>query len=188
MVMSDGAMDILVEEVMTKSPRTGSPEMTVKEAAVLMRDENVGSLIIVEDELPIGIVTERDFLNKIVSENKVPSKILVKEIMTSPLITATAKEPLSEAAKRMSAMHVRRLPVVKGDMLVGVLTENDVLRISPSLIELTREWSLLNRGGIGREKEPQVFTGYCENCGQFSIDLRLNSGELRCPECRDLGP
>jgi CBS domain-containing protein len=88
--MSDGTMDILVEEVMTKSPRTGSPNMTVKEAAVLMRDEKVGSLIIVEDGIPIGIVTERDFLNKIVSENKVPSKTLVKEIMTSPLITATA--------------------------------------------------------------------------------------------------
>jgi CBS domain-containing protein len=186
--MSDGAMDILVEEVMTKSPRTGGPEMTVKEAAVLMRDEKVGSLIIVEDGLPVGIVTERDFLNKIVSENKVPSKTRVKEIMTSPLITATAKESLSEAAKRMSTMHVRRLPVVKGDALVGILTENDVLRISPSLIELTREWSLVNRGGIGREREPQMFTGYCENCGTFSIDLRFSSGELRCPECRDLGP
>ena len=184
--MSDGTMDILVEEVMTKSPRTGSPNMTVKETAVLMRDEKVGSLIIVEDGIPIGIVTERDFLNKIVSENKVPSKTLVKEIMTSPLITATAKESLSDATKRMSSMHVRRLPVVRGDALVGVLTENDVLRISPSLIELTREWSRVNRGGIGREKEPQVFSGYCENCGQFSIDLRLNSGELRCPECRDL--
>ena len=69
--------------------------------------------------------------------------------MTSPLITATGKEPLSEAARRMSAMHVRRLPVVKGDLLVGVLTENDVLRISPSLIELTREWSLVNRGRDG---------------------------------------
>jgi CBS domain-containing protein len=188
MSMSEGAMDILVEDVMTKSPRTGSPEMTVKEAAVLMREQNVGSLIIVEDELLVGIVTERDFLNKIVSENKVPSKIRVRDIMTSPLITATAKESLSDAAKKMSTMHVRRLPVVKGDQLVGVLTENDVLRISPSLIELTREWSRVNRGGIGREKEPQVFTGYCENCGQFSIDLRLNSGELRCPECRDLGP
>jgi CBS domain-containing protein len=186
--MSDGTMDILVEEVMSKSPRTGSPEMTVKEAAVLMRDEKVGSLIIVEDGLPVGIVTERDFLNKIVSENKVPSKTLVKDIMTSPLITATAKESLSDAARRMSSMRVRRLPVLKGDHLVGILTENDVLRISPSLIELTRELSLVNRGGMGREKEPQVFTGYCENCGQFSIDLRLSSGELRCPECRDLGP
>jgi CBS domain-containing protein len=186
--MSDGTMDILVEEVMSRSPRTGSPDMTVKEAAVLMRDEKVGSLIIVEDGLAVGIVTERDLLNKIVSENKVPSKTLVKDIMTSPLITTTEKESLSEAAKRMSVMHVRRLPVLKGNMLVGILTENDVLRISPSLIELTREWSLVNRGGIGREKEPQMFTGYCENCGQFSIDLRLNSGELRCPECRDLGP
>ena len=143
-------MDILVEEVMTKSPRTGSPEMTVKEAAALMRDEKVGSLIIVEDALPVGIVTERDFLNKIVAENKVPSKTLVKDIMTSPLITATAKESLSDAAKRMSTMHVRRLPVVKSDVLVGVFTENDVLRISPSLIELTREWSRVNRGGIGQ--------------------------------------
>jgi CBS domain-containing protein len=186
--MSDGTLDILVEEIMTKSPRTGNPEMTVKDAAVLMRDEKVGSLIIVENDIPIGIVTERDFVNKIVSENRSPSKTKVKEIMTSPLITTTAKESLSDATKRMSTMHVRRLPVVKGDKLVGVLTENDVLRISPSLIELTREWSRVNRGGIGREKEPQVFTGYCENCGQFSIDLRVNSGELRCPECRDLGP
>ena len=184
--MSDGTRDILVEDVMTKSPHTGTPDMTVKEAAALMRDEKVGSLIIVEEGNPIGIVTERDFLNKIVSENKVPSKTKVTEIMTSPLITATPKESLSDAAKRMSSMHVRRLPVVKGDVLVGILTENDVLRISPSLIELTREWSRVNRGGIGREKEPQVFTGYCENCGQFSIDLRLSSGELRCPECRDL--
>ena len=159
--MSDGTMEILVGEVMTKSPRTGSPNMTVKEAAVLMRDEKVGSLIIVEEGIPIGIVTERDFLNKIVSENKVPSKTRVKEIMTSPLITATAKESLADATKRMSSMHVRRLPVVRGDALVGVLTENDVLRISPSLIELTREWSRVNRGGIGQPLIGKLVTARC---------------------------
>ncbi|MBM4237773.1 MAG: CBS domain-containing protein, partial [Euryarchaeota archaeon] len=102
--MTDRADDIYVEEIMTKTPVIGDPEMTVREAAKIMKAEKVGSLIIALEGVPVGIVTERDLVNKVVSENKTPSKVRIKEVMSSPLITIGPRESVAEAARKMSAL------------------------------------------------------------------------------------
>ncbi|MEM2943430.1 MAG: CBS domain-containing protein [Methanomassiliicoccales archaeon] len=182
--MSSRGDDILVEEIMTKSPVIGNPEMTVQEAAKVMRNEKVGSLVIVQDGEAIGIVTERDIVNKVVAENKVPSKIKVKEIMSSPLISIGPKESVASAAKKMSTLKVRRLPVVKNGKLIGIVTENDILKLSPSLIEITREWARI-RSGTKSDSTPRTTEGYCDNCGSYSSELRFHEGQLLCSTCYD---
>ena len=141
-IMMERSREIYVEEIMTKAPVVGSPNMTVREAAFLMKSWKVGSVIIVEDDTPIGIITERDMVEKVVADDRSPSTINVREIMSSPLITVNPRDSLGNATKKMSMLGVRRLPVVVNKQLVGMLTENDILRISPTLIELTREWNL----------------------------------------------
>jgi len=183
--MPENARDIYVREVMTPTPVTSSPHVTAREAALLMRSEGVGSIILVEDGKAVGILTERDLVEKVVAEDMLPSKVEVGHIMSAPLITTSPDVSVAEAARRMSSLKVRRLPVVEGGELVGILTENDMLRISPSLIELTREWALVNSSGPSTASS-EGLTGYCESCESFSDMLRLREGRLLCPDCRDM--
>ena len=177
--------EILVREVMSSRPRTGGTDMTVKEAAALMLREGVGSLIILEEGEPVGILTERDILYKVVAGGKVPSRTNVDKVMSSPVITISPDSSIDIAAKRMSDLHLRRLPVVESDKLIGMLTEKDILKLSPSLIELTREWGKIGHGTSVRTNGRGYMAGYCENCDSYSIDLRLENGALLCPDCRE---
>ena len=180
--MNEDVRDILVREVMSKKPKTGGPEMSVQQAARTMRSAKVGSLIIIEDGRPIGILTERDILTKVVAEGKSASELKVSQVMSSPVVTARPDDKVSAAAKRMSQMRMRRLPVVDEGELVGMLTENDILHLSPGLIELTREWSkLLSKGE--KEKGGVTYSGYCELCGAYSVELKETDGRMLCAEC-----
>jgi CBS domain-containing protein len=184
------ARDIYVEEIMSKVPVVGRPDLTAKDLGVLMRALKVGSVIIIEDGQPVGIVTERDFVEKIVAEDRRPTEVRAVDIMTRPLVTTGPKASVADAARKMARLQLRRLPVVVGEQLVGMLTENDITRLSPSLIEITREWQNIN-GTEDLEREPGSFSGYCENCENYSYDLRQTGGvsgrgPLLCAECRDV--
>lgn len=183
--MKDKAKDITVEEVMSKSPKTIWPDMTAQEAGRLMKQEDVGSLVVIEDGTAVGIVTEKDLVEKVVAEGKPPGKVKVASIMSSPLVTIDPGMSVAEAAKKMSDMKLRRLPVVKRDKLIGILTENDILKLSPSLIEITREWSRLGVCGPLPSQAQQITSGYCENCGAYFNELMMRNGELICPDCYD---
>lgn len=182
--MAELSRDIYVKEVMTRSPVTCAPNITVKKAATIMREKNVGSLVVIEDGDAVGIITERDLVEKVVAEDLKPSKVKVESVMTSPLITVSPETGLAEAARMMAKMGLRRLPVVTDNKLIGILTENDILRISPSLIELTREWSRL-RSDVNRTSSSSRSSGYCESCGIYSDSLREYDGRLLCDSCLD---
>jgi len=183
--MKEKAQDIIVDEVMSRNPKTIWPEMTAQEAGKLMRQEGVGSLVVIEDGAAIGILTEKDLVEKVVAEGKPPSKVKVMSIMSSPLVTIEPGMSVAEAARKMSEMKLRRLPVVHGGKLIGILTENDVLKLSPSLIEITREWSRLGMCGSSPGRAHQITSGYCENCGAYYNELVMRNGELLCADCID---
>jgi signal-transduction protein with cAMP-binding, CBS, and nucleotidyltransferase domain len=147
-----------------------------------MKAEDVGSLVILEDGSPVGIVTEKDFVDKVVSVNKQASKIKVKQVMSSPLISIAPNEKVQDAAKKMSSMKLHRLPVVRDGRLIGILTENDILKLSPGLIELTREWSKIGTcGPMGVSST--VSSGYCERCNAYSAELIVYEGQMLCADC-----
>lgn len=184
------ARDIYVEEIMSKVPVVGSPDLTARDLAVLMRAMKVGSVIIVKDGCPMGIVTERDFVEKVVAEDLRPGELKAEDIMSAPLVTIGPRESVAEAGRKMARLQLRRLPVVMENRLVGMLTENDITRLSPSLIEITREWKNINIP-VEDVREPEALIGYCENCENFSYDLRQTGGvsgrgHLLCAECRDI--
>ncbi|HTY46968.1 MAG TPA: CBS domain-containing protein [Methanomassiliicoccales archaeon] len=186
--MREKAKDIYVGEVMSKDPKTAGPGMSAQAAAKLMRAENVGSLVIVEDHRTIGILTEKDFVEKLAAENRSAARVTVADIMTAPVVAIGPSESITSAARKMSEIKRHRLPVVENGQLVGILTENDILRISPSLIELTREWSSLGACGPTGMQSATVESGYCENCGMYSNELRMVDGNLLCAVCRETGP
>ncbi len=182
--MKGDVKNILIREIMTKAPKTGTPAMNVVEAAKLMRSERIGSLVVVDGDTAVGILTERDILNKIVAEGKSGKTVKVGQVMSAPLITVSPDDTLADAAKRMSRKRVRRLPVCENGRLVGMLTENDVIKLSPALIEITREWSkILGRSRPGQDSVSMG--GYCESCRSYSDELHMIEGELLCPECQE---
>jgi len=169
-----------VVELMTQTPITITPEATAADAAAVMRERDIGSLVVLEAGKPTGIVTERDLVTKVAALDKQPSRIRVKEIMTSPLIAVHPHEEVAEAAKLMSARKIRRLPVIQEGKLVGMITENDIIRVWPQLIEVTREYA---RAGLESQFAKGI-EGHCEACGVYSTNLMWDRNLLVCPECR----
>jgi CBS domain-containing protein len=92
----------------------------------MMKDENVGLAPIVEGERLVGTVTDRDIVTRVVAEGKDPKTTSVKEIATKDVVTVDPGQELGEALRLMAQHQVRRLPVVEGGRLVGVLAQADV--------------------------------------------------------------
>jgi len=115
----------LVKEMMRPVVKIGS-QQTVLEAAKLMRDRGRSSLVVMEGKIAVGIVTERDFITRVAAEN-LPGTALVSQVMSSPLRTVDANTPLKEAARIMFENKIRRLPVVEGGTLAGIIVASDFL-------------------------------------------------------------
>ncbi len=167
-------------EIMSKNPVTVHVDVSVSTAAKMMRDRKVGSLIVVEGDNPIGIVTERDLVTKVMAEERSEAETQIRDVMSSPLVSVHPHTEVADAAKQMAGLKIRRLAVVEEGRLVGLITENDIISIWPQLIEVTREYS---RAGLVEGMEG--IEGHCESCGIYSTDLRPEGNILACPECRE---
>lgn len=116
-----------VKELMTKDVVTVDLKKTVLEAAVLMGEKMKGCLVVVDDETPVGIVTERDFVRRALAKN-LPLDTEVSEIMSKPLTIIDPDASIREAARLMVKNKIRRLPVVRENQLVGIIAASDFAR------------------------------------------------------------
>ena len=112
---------------MTREVITIDIQKTIYDAAILMNEEEKGCLVIKEGNLYVGIVTERDFVRRVVAK-KLPLDTKVSEIMSKSLITVDSDASLKEAARLMTSNKIRRLPVVKQNRLVGIVVAADFVR------------------------------------------------------------
>jgi len=113
---------------MSKPVFTVAPTATVVEAARIMKTEKIGCLIVVKSAgKPVGIVTESDFLRKVLAEDKT-LETLVGDVMTADIKTITEEETIEQAAKVMTLHRIRRLPVVTEGKLSGIVTLKDVVK------------------------------------------------------------
>jgi CBS domain-containing protein len=105
---------------------TGSPDETARELAETMRDENVGSVVVVEAGEPVGIVTDRDIAVRGVAQERDLDAVTADEIMTEDLVVVNAHDEISELIDTLDAAGVRRMPVVEGDDIAGIVTLDDI--------------------------------------------------------------
>jgi len=117
-----------VEQAMTTNVRTVAPDASVVDAARIMRDEDTGSVPVVDDGRVAGIVTDRDIVLRGVADGRDVTALDVREVCSSDPVTVEPGRDLDEALRLMAQHQVRRLPVVDGDRLVGVLAQADVAR------------------------------------------------------------
>ncbi len=107
---------------------TIAPDQTVFEALRLMAEKDIGALVVVQDGRIVGVLSERDYARKVILVGKSSKETLVSEIMTTPVTTIHPDQTVEEAMEMMTHHHVRHLPVVENDQLVGILSIGDVVR------------------------------------------------------------
>ncbi|MBW6451112.1 MAG: CBS domain-containing protein [DPANN group archaeon] len=175
--------EIKVSEIMTKKVIVIESEKSVKEAAHFLKLYNIRGLVVVENNDVIGLVTDKDIINNIVSENKIPSQFKVKDIMTSKLFSVGPDEKISDVADKMYSNRIGRVPVIDSDdNLVGIITETDITKIVPALIEVfNAKYDMQEEG----HEVSKSIRGICEDCGNISDELIDADGRWLCEGCND---
>jgi len=118
---------VMVGSVVRMPVPTVTLSTPVSDIASMMSKHNIGAIIVARDYEPLGIVTEKDIIERVVLAKKDPHEIVAQEIMTAPLITVHSERTIEEALEIMRRNHVRRLVVVKGESMVGLVTERRLL-------------------------------------------------------------
>lgn len=183
---------VSVAQVMNKAVMVMDINSDASAIAREIVSRDAGSVIITENDLAMGIVTERDLVRGIVMEDRKPDEIDASELLSSPLITIDPEKSIADASEIMLKSNIKRLPVLKDTTIIGVISNTDILMVTPGLntilkdlIDMNRE-ALLSIPSIEEISEPENFhSGICESCYTFSYDLRLVNGEYICGRCRE---
>ncbi len=175
------ATGIKVKDAMLSRVATASQSDSAEQGAKIMKQEDVGMLVIIEGKKPVGTVTREDIINKITASNRLPSSIKLKEIMSSPVVSCSPDEDLSTAARTMVRHGFERLPVVSMGKLVGLISDREMLKVAPALIETLRERLLMKDDSPVPAEE--VTPGECEFCGNFSEELKNVNDQWVCTTC-----
>ena len=118
----------LVSDIMNTNVISLDGTKTIKEAASMMNEAKIGSIIITKDDIPVGILTERDFVTKIAVE-EIPLSVSLSEVMIKPLLVVNPNQTVWEAAEIMKNMQVHRLAVQEGNKIIGMVTTTDLVKI-----------------------------------------------------------
>ena len=116
---------MLIREVMTETVVTAPPDRTVRQIAEMMRERNVGSVVLIDEQRPVGFLTDRDLTVSVLADGRDLGDHAADHA-SSPVITANAGMQVEEAAELMVRHGVRRLVIVDGDRLIGILTLDDI--------------------------------------------------------------
>ena len=126
--------------IQDKAPDTIGPEVTVLQAARRMTAGKVGALAVIEGDRLVGIFSERDLMTRVVAEGRDPAATRVRDVMTQDLVVADADETADACLNRMKQLHVRHLPVVSNNKLVGMLSVRNLLMVVESAKEEEIRW------------------------------------------------
>jgi CBS domain-containing protein len=139
---------MIAKNIMKTKVITVSPSAPITEAALLMRDEDIGALIVVDDtEKPVGIMTDRDIVISALAENKDPGELIVEDIMTRQLHMVQEDTNVFDILRVLSKNSIRRVPVTRRGKLAGIISVDDIVVVVAT--ELANLASALT-GGISR--------------------------------------
>jgi len=130
---------VLVRDVMTSDVKTARPDDTLREVIEKMVKFHIGSIVVVQEKRPVGIITERDVLVQLPRMTTDLNVTRAKDLMSCPVRTIGEGETVEEASRFMTEKHIKKLPVTRGDKLVGIVTSTDVMRSASRLTDLYEE-------------------------------------------------
>jgi CBS-domain-containing membrane protein len=132
-----------VEDVMVDKVVTIDASKNARDAVNLMNKHEIGCLVVTMKSKPVGIVTERDFLKRILAKSKNPEAVKIREIMSAPLRTAEPDMDVEDVTKFMFRMNIKKLPVIQGRKLIGLVTFTDLVRFQPQIVKILKKISEL---------------------------------------------
>jgi len=160
-VLASYTASIEVSEILTREAVVIASSATVREAAVLMSSQDVSCLVVMNDDTIVGIFTERDLLKRVVALNRDPTKIILREVMSGPVVTIPANYSLMSATKLLEREGIRRLVVMEYDTLLGVITQTDIQRVLTATLQ---------------EEEQRYFRLLSESYNSvFTVDLNFKT-------------
>ncbi len=174
---------VKVKEIMKRNVITVDPNLTVSDAAKIMTNNRIGSVIVIDKKMkPVDIVTDDDIVGLIAAGGN-PKKVKIKDIPTRrKLISASPEEDILKVTKLMIKTGIKRVPVIKDGKLQGIVSDKEILLTAPELLEIMSE-KLRTR--VDRVTQPdQVISGICENCEAYSDELKNIGGRWLCEDCR----
>jgi CBS domain-containing protein len=178
---------MLVKDVMSSPAVTVDENAPAHKVAALMAKHEYGCILVLTKQAkPMGIITERDLVVRVLAKNAKPDTLKAKSVMTSPLMTIESDATINDAAKLMSKLNIRRLGVMYKGQLVGIISSKDVLAVMPELLETIQEKALIEGENMAEEaeKEETPLTGNCDHCGVWSDGLTEVNGEFLCEDCK----
>lgn len=168
-----------VKDVMRKNIVAISEKDSIKKAAQVMKNNDIGSVIILDSRKTVkGIVTKTDIVYKFVAQGNDS----LKSVMTKKIITISPNDNIEKAAEIMAKNHVEKLLVSEKSRIVGIISATDILKTEPGMHTILFEM-LKRKGAFGGIQESQF--GTCESCGNYSDDLKEYNGVFVCAECRN---
>ena len=176
---------MLVKDIMSSPVVTLDENEASNKAAMVMDKNDLGCVVVTNSAgNSIGIITERDLVIRVLAKNLKPDTAKAKEIMTTPLVTIEPDATITEAARRMNRLDIRRLGVTYKGNLVGIISSKDILGVMPELIEIIQERSRIEDADRTEETEEAPVSGYCDRCNIYSDSLKERNGQNICDECR----
>jgi signal-transduction protein with cAMP-binding, CBS, and nucleotidyltransferase domain len=171
-----------VKDVMNEEVKTVDIDDPVSKAATIMRQFRIGSVLVVGSKHVKGIVTAEDIVYKYVAEKRGEK---VSDIMTRDPLTIEPGKKIEEAARLMTEKKIKKLPVMEGGRLVGIITASDIVKVEPALHDLLLEQlKITSPGTPGQPRGTPMHQ--CEVCGNYTDDVSEVDGVWTCAECDDL--
>jgi CBS domain-containing protein len=132
-----------VRQLMKENVLQIDTDEEIKNAAKIMRDKKIGCLVVIEDEKPVGLITERDVVFKVVAEEK-PITTKIRDIMSPKLISIGPDENVDQASIMMKKHGIKKLPVISFGKIVGIITSTDIAHEQPKLLDEYRKLLIVN--------------------------------------------
>lgn len=126
------------KDIMNKEVQVIDQETSVFDAAKKMGFYSISCIVVIRENTPVGILTERDVINRVVAENQNPKKMKVKDIMTAPLLSRRPNTSLKELLEVMNNYKVRRCPILDQNEIRGIVTETDIVKFSEKYLKFSR--------------------------------------------------
>jgi CBS domain-containing protein len=174
---------VLVRDIMNSPVVSALPNDTIRDIAKKMKEEKIGSIVIMEKDKPVGIVTDWDIVSNGLTKDIKPSQIKAKEVMQS-IHTIESEESITEAARQLRKHNIKRLGVVYKNRLAGIISSSDVIAVTPDLVDVVSEKAAIIRGELGISRPAGNVSGYCDECSEWSDLLQYDEGTFICEVCR----
>ncbi len=132
---------ISVKDAMTRDVKVVRQDTSVQEVIATMIKFDISSVVVVQKERPVGLITHKDVLTKVLRPSFPPAVLAAREVMSTPVTTIKEEASIEEAANLMAKRGLKKLLVTKNDRLVGIITSTDIIKEHPKLIRLLEDLS-----------------------------------------------